>query len=42
MTSDGLWFFLFCALSHAKPCERLERFAEAHVVGEDATEPDLR
>ncbi len=37
-----LVIFLVLLLEPRQPGERLERFAEAHVVGENAAEPDLR
>ena len=42
MTSDGLGFFVLRSLQPRQPRQRLQRFAEAHVVGENAAELDLR
>ncbi len=41
MTSDGLGFFVLRSLQPRQPGERLERFAQTHVVGQNAAQPDL-
>jgi hypothetical protein len=38
MTRTGLGFLLVAILEPREPGERLQRFAETHVVGEDAAE----
>ena len=41
MTSEGFGFFVLPLLEPRQPRQRLQRFAQAHVVGQNAAEPDL-